>query len=65
MFPDLQITPEYLQSVCVRLFSNQMRQSVAQSIDFTRPGTVSGSVYWAFVASLCCCVFGLLFPPIG
>ncbi|XP_038673122.1 lisH domain-containing protein ARMC9 isoform X1 [Scyliorhinus canicula] len=33
------ITPEYLQSVCVRLFSNQMRQNVAQSIDFTRPGT--------------------------
>ncbi|XP_066565322.1 lisH domain-containing protein ARMC9 isoform X2 [Amia ocellicauda] len=33
------ITPEYLQSVCVRLFSNQMRESVAQSIDFTRPGT--------------------------
>ncbi|XP_059507094.1 lisH domain-containing protein ARMC9 isoform X3 [Stegostoma tigrinum] len=33
------ITPEYLQSVCVRLFSNQMKQSVAQSIDFTRPGT--------------------------
>ncbi|NXL88702.1 ARMC9 protein, partial [Alectura lathami] len=35
------ITPEYLQSVCIRLFSNQMRQSVAQSIDFTRPGTAS------------------------
>ncbi|XP_078420049.1 lisH domain-containing protein ARMC9 isoform X2 [Cetorhinus maximus] len=35
------ITPEYLQSVCVRLFSNQMRQSMAQSIDFTRPGTAS------------------------
>uniref|UniRef100_A0A8D0GU68 LisH domain-containing protein ARMC9 n=1 Tax=Sphenodon punctatus TaxID=8508 RepID=A0A8D0GU68_SPHPU len=35
------ITPEYLQSVCVRLFSNQMRQSVAYSIDFTRPGTAS------------------------
>ncbi|NXG81060.1 ARMC9 protein, partial [Baryphthengus martii] len=33
------ITPEYLQSVCVRLFSSQMRQSVAHSIDFTRPGT--------------------------
>ncbi|XP_009901808.2 lisH domain-containing protein ARMC9 [Dryobates pubescens] len=33
------ITPEYLQSICVRLFSNQMRQSVAHSIDFTRPGT--------------------------
>ncbi|XP_076134766.1 lisH domain-containing protein ARMC9 isoform X2 [Alosa pseudoharengus] len=33
------ISPEYLQGVCVRLFSNQMRQSVAQSIDFTRPGT--------------------------
>ncbi|XP_030430652.1 lisH domain-containing protein ARMC9 isoform X4 [Gopherus evgoodei] len=33
------ITPEYLQSVCVRLFSNQMRQSIAHSIDFTRPGT--------------------------
>ena len=36
----LQITPEYLQSVCVRLFSNQMRQSLARSVDFTRPGTV-------------------------
>ncbi|NXX77563.1 ARMC9 protein, partial [Urocolius indicus] len=35
------ITSEYLQNVYVRLFSNQMRQSVAQSIDFTRPGTVS------------------------
>ncbi|KAM9002433.1 lisH domain-containing protein ARMC9 isoform 1-T3 [Sarcophilus harrisii] len=35
------ITPEYLQSVCVRLFSNQMRQSLAHSIDFTRPGTAS------------------------
>ncbi|XP_029356589.1 lisH domain-containing protein ARMC9 isoform X2 [Echeneis naucrates] len=33
------ISPEYLQSVCVRLFSSQMRQSVAQSTDFTRPGT--------------------------
>lgn len=37
----LQISPEYLQSVCVRLFSSQMRQSVVQSTDFTRPGTVS------------------------
>uniref|UniRef100_A0A7N9AKY3 LisH domain-containing protein ARMC9 n=1 Tax=Mastacembelus armatus TaxID=205130 RepID=A0A7N9AKY3_9TELE len=35
------ISPEYLQSVCVRLFSNQMRQSVVQSTDFTRPGTAS------------------------
>nr|KAF6449626.1 armadillo repeat containing 9 [Molossus molossus] len=35
------ITPEYLQSVCVRLFSNQMRQSLAHSVDFTRPGTVN------------------------
>ncbi|XP_053566281.1 lisH domain-containing protein ARMC9 isoform X2 [Bombina bombina] len=35
------ITPEYLQSVCVRLFSSHMRQSAAQSIDFTRPGTAS------------------------
>ncbi|XP_055252927.1 lisH domain-containing protein ARMC9 isoform X6 [Moschus berezovskii] len=35
------ITPEYLQSVCVRLFSNQMRQSLACSVDFTRPGTAS------------------------
>uniref|UniRef100_A0A8C0LBR9 LisH domain-containing protein ARMC9 n=1 Tax=Canis lupus dingo TaxID=286419 RepID=A0A8C0LBR9_CANLU len=34
------ITPEYLQSVCVRLFSDQMRQSLAHSVDFTRPGTV-------------------------
>eukprot|EP00064_Thunnus_orientalis_P005806 superscaffoldBa00000585_g5820 len=35
------ISPEYLQSVCVRLFSSQMRQSVVQSTDFTRPGTAS------------------------
>ncbi|XP_076770985.1 lisH domain-containing protein ARMC9 isoform X3 [Arvicanthis niloticus] len=35
------ITPEYLQSVCLRLFSNQMRQSLAHSVDFTRPGTAS------------------------
>ncbi|XP_063772629.1 lisH domain-containing protein ARMC9 isoform X3 [Pseudophryne corroboree] len=33
------ITPEYLQSVCTRLFNSQMRQSAVQSIDFTRPGT--------------------------
>uniref|UniRef100_A0A8P4KHE3 LisH domain-containing protein ARMC9 n=1 Tax=Dicentrarchus labrax TaxID=13489 RepID=A0A8P4KHE3_DICLA len=36
------ISPEYLQSVCVRLFSSQMRQSVVQSTDFTRPGTTAG-----------------------
>ncbi|XP_061594464.1 lisH domain-containing protein ARMC9 isoform X2 [Cololabis saira] len=35
------ISPEYLQSVCVRLFSNQMRHSVVESTDFTRPGTAS------------------------
>ncbi|XP_074524604.1 lisH domain-containing protein ARMC9 isoform X2 [Halichoeres trimaculatus] len=35
------ISPEYLQNVCVRLFSSQMRQSVVQSTDFTRPGTAS------------------------
>uniref|UniRef100_A0A8K9X1L0 LisH domain-containing protein ARMC9 n=1 Tax=Oncorhynchus mykiss TaxID=8022 RepID=A0A8K9X1L0_ONCMY len=35
------ISPEYLQSMCVRLFSSQLRQSAAQSIDFTRPGTAS------------------------
>uniref|UniRef100_A0AAX7UG78 LisH domain-containing protein ARMC9 n=1 Tax=Astatotilapia calliptera TaxID=8154 RepID=A0AAX7UG78_ASTCA len=35
------ISPEYLQNVCVRLFSSQMRQSVMQSTDFTRPGTAS------------------------
>ncbi|KAI1891548.1 hypothetical protein AGOR_G00144930 [Albula goreensis] len=33
------ISPEYLQSICVRLFSSQMRQGPDQSIDFTRPGT--------------------------
>uniref|UniRef100_A0A3P8WB99 LisH domain-containing protein ARMC9 n=1 Tax=Cynoglossus semilaevis TaxID=244447 RepID=A0A3P8WB99_CYNSE len=35
------ISPEYLQSVCVRLFNNQMRNSMVQSTDFTRPGTAS------------------------
>ncbi|KAM8875369.1 lisH domain-containing protein ARMC9 isoform 1-T1 [Spinachia spinachia] len=33
------ISPECLQSVFVRLFSSQMRQSAVQSTDFTRPGT--------------------------
>uniref|UniRef100_A0A672QWB3 LisH domain-containing protein ARMC9 n=1 Tax=Sinocyclocheilus grahami TaxID=75366 RepID=A0A672QWB3_SINGR len=33
------ISPEYLQGVCMRLFSGHMRQSAAQSVDFTRPGT--------------------------
>ncbi|NXO18788.1 ARMC9 protein, partial [Oriolus oriolus] len=35
------ITPEYLQSVCACLFSNHMKQAIAHSIDFTRPGTAS------------------------
>ncbi|NWV64679.1 ARMC9 protein, partial [Malurus elegans] len=39
------ITPEYLQSACVCLFSNQMKQSVAHNIDFTRPGSVSINMY--------------------
>ncbi|XP_068599343.1 lisH domain-containing protein ARMC9 [Brachionichthys hirsutus] len=33
------ISLEYLQSVYARLFSNQMRQSMAQSTYFIRPGT--------------------------
>ncbi|KAF4083077.1 hypothetical protein AMELA_G00135920 [Ameiurus melas] len=33
------ISPEYLQSLYARLFGGQMGESVAQSIDFTRPGT--------------------------
>lgn len=40
-----------------------MRQSAAQSIDFTRPGTVSGGVHWAFVVGLCC-VFGFFSPTL-
>ncbi|NXC54127.1 ARMC9 protein, partial [Aleadryas rufinucha] len=35
------ITPEYLQSVFACLFSNHMKQTVAHSIDFSRPGTAS------------------------
>ncbi|KAK2175425.1 hypothetical protein NP493_733g00009 [Ridgeia piscesae] len=31
------VSPEYLQQICVRLFSNQVRQSV----DLTRPGTAA------------------------
>uniref|UniRef100_A0A8D3C8R2 LisH domain-containing protein ARMC9 n=1 Tax=Scophthalmus maximus TaxID=52904 RepID=A0A8D3C8R2_SCOMX len=46
------ISPEYLQSVCVRLFNNQMRQSVVQSTDFTRPGTVSESTQPALFSLL-------------
>ncbi|XP_060797130.1 lisH domain-containing protein ARMC9 isoform X2 [Neoarius graeffei] len=32
-------SPEYLQSICMRLLSGHMSQSAAHSIDFTRPGT--------------------------
>nr|XP_033814066.1 lisH domain-containing protein ARMC9 isoform X2 [Geotrypetes seraphini] len=47
------ITPEYLQNICVHLFSNQMRQSLAHSIDFTRPGTAS-SLLRASIAPVKC-----------
>ncbi|XP_069753165.1 lisH domain-containing protein ARMC9 isoform X2 [Narcine bancroftii] len=46
------ITPEYLQSVCIRLFSKQMRQSMAQSIDFTRPGTASSMLRASIVPTM-------------
>ncbi|KAL0624822.1 Zinc finger protein [Plecturocebus cupreus] len=53
---EAEITPEYLQSVCVRLFSNQMRQSLAHSVDFTRPGTshsvTQAEVQWRNLSSL-------------
>ncbi|NXC01866.1 ARMC9 protein, partial [Orthonyx spaldingii] len=45
------ITPEYLQSVCICLFSNHMKQTVARSIDFTRPGSAS-TLLRASLASL-------------
>ncbi|NWU70920.1 ARMC9 protein, partial [Pterocles burchelli] len=48
------ITPECLQSVCVRLFNHQMRQSVAHSIDFTRPGTVSTDVWRVLINVFSC-----------
>ncbi|NWW76759.1 ARMC9 protein, partial [Climacteris rufus] len=35
------ISPEYLQRICFCLFSNQMKQTVAHSLDFTRPGSAS------------------------
>ncbi|CAM9765128.1 unnamed protein product [Lampetra planeri] len=35
------ITAEYLQSICTRLFSSQLRHSLVHSVDFTRPGTAS------------------------
>ena len=35
--PFFQITPEYLQEICSRLFSHH----VSGSVDFTRPGTAS------------------------
>uniref|UniRef100_A0A3Q3W9K2 LisH domain-containing protein ARMC9 n=1 Tax=Mola mola TaxID=94237 RepID=A0A3Q3W9K2_MOLML len=38
-----KISPEYLESVNVRLFGSQTRRSMMLSTDFTRPGTVSES----------------------
>ncbi|XP_061423707.1 lisH domain-containing protein ARMC9 isoform X3 [Lethenteron reissneri] len=40
----MQITAEYLQSICTRLFSSQLRHSLVHSVDFTRPGTYDD--YW-------------------
>ncbi|NWV15159.1 ARMC9 protein, partial [Ptilonorhynchus violaceus] len=45
------ISPEYLQNVCFCLFSNQMKQTLAHSIDFTRPGSAS-SMLRASLASV-------------
>ena len=30
---------EFLQTMCQRLFANQLRQSVSTSVDLKRPGT--------------------------
>ncbi|MEQ2274371.1 LisH domain-containing protein armc9, partial [Xenotaenia resolanae] len=50
------ISPEYLQSVCVRLFSSQMRQSGVQSTDFMRPGTVSATYTHSHFSYLFICL---------
>ena len=42
-----QVTPEYLQSVCARLFSNQ----AGQSVDLTRPGTAGSAIRRSLVAN--------------
>ncbi|PIK58886.1 putative lisH domain-containing protein ARMC9 [Apostichopus japonicus] len=39
-----QVTPDYLQSVCQRLFSNQLRESV----DVTRPPTANSLLKASF-----------------
>ncbi|XP_063714114.1 lisH domain-containing protein ARMC9-like isoform X2 [Symsagittifera roscoffensis] len=46
-FNGTMVTPEYLQSVCARLFSNQ----AGQSVDFTRPGTAGSVIRKSLVAS--------------
>ncbi|XP_075258985.1 lisH domain-containing protein ARMC9-like isoform X2 [Convolutriloba macropyga] len=46
-FNGTMVTPEYLQSVCARLFSNQS----GQSVDFTRPGTAGSVIRKSLVAS--------------
>lgn len=35
----LQVDTEFLQTMCQRLFANQLRQSVSGSVDLKRPGT--------------------------
>lgn len=47
-----QISPEYLQNVCIRLFSGQIRRSSVQSMDFTRPGTVSDTTAYRHKAAM-------------
>uniref|UniRef100_A0A8C2JEY4 LisH domain-containing protein ARMC9 n=1 Tax=Cyprinus carpio TaxID=7962 RepID=A0A8C2JEY4_CYPCA len=60
------ISPEYLQGVCMRLFSGHMRQSAAQSVDFTRPGTgyCSVSPYDDGYVSFCRRYFVVLSPTL-
>ncbi|KAK9519429.1 hypothetical protein VZT92_022160 [Zoarces viviparus] len=44
------ISPEYLKSVCLRMLSSKMSQSVVQSADFTRPGTASSMLRASIVS---------------
>ena len=34
-----QVDTDFLQTMCQRLFANQLRQSVSASVDLRRPGT--------------------------
>jgi len=45
---------EFLQTMCQRLFANQLRQSVSTSVDLRRPGTAGNMLRQSIAVNKVC-----------